>query len=194
MDLVAYSQIKNLAYIMKSNNIVVPRLRGLGLMKDEEPWPRKELLVKAEYQGLYECVHACRSRFIMNACWAEYSAHTDAVAEKYIEFERDEDGVDHLSPVAIKWDKGHGRKRKVFKYVIKQAKKRVLKQFEVWNKYCGRDDVLYIHARIGGENWDTYRDEVETQPWFLEKVDDAFDSTYCDIFAKIGDVYERRMK
>ena len=194
MDLVAYSQIKNLAYIMKSNNIVVPRLRGLGLMKDEEPWPRKELLIKAEYQGLYECVMLCDSDFKINANWSEFSDRTRAIEEYYITFERDGDRIIHTAPLAVRWDRVHGKKRKAFKYVIKQARKRVFKQFEVWNKYCGRDDVLYIHARIGGENWDTYRDEVETQPWFLEKVDDAFDSTYCDIFAKIGDVYERRMK
>lgn len=59
------------------------------------------------------------------------------------------------------------------------------KQREIWNKYAGRDDILYIHARIGGNNWPHYHDQVDTKPWFLEKVDDSFDSTYCDIYAKI---------
>lgn len=54
-----------------------------------------------------------------------------------------------------------------------------------FNSYVGRDDVLYVHARIGGGNWETYRDEVENQPWFIEKVDDAYDSTYCDIYCRI---------
>ena len=62
----------------------------------------------------------------------------------------------------------------------------MLDQFNTWNKYVGRDDVLYIHARIGGNNWNYYDGpELARQPWFLEKVDDCFDSTYCDIYAKI---------
>jgi hypothetical protein len=55
----------------------------------------------------------------------------------------------------------------------------------MFNKYIGRDDILYVHARIGSGNWPAYRDEVVNQPWFLEKIDDAFDPTYCDIYAKI---------
>ena len=49
-------------------------------------------------------------------------------------------------------------------------------------------NVLYIHARIGGRNWETYGGkDLEKQPWFLEKVNDHFDGTYCDIYAKIED-------
>jgi len=69
---------------------------------------------------------------------------------------------------------------------MKTSKREVEKNFAAFNKYCGRKDILYIHARIGGGNWPNYCAEVETQPWFVEKVDDAFDSTYCDIYAKIG--------
>ena len=59
------------------------------------------------------------------------------------------------------------------------------KQYKVFNKYVGRNDILYIHARIGGGNWPYYKDQVIDKPWFIEKVDDAYDSTYCDIYAKI---------
>lgn len=55
----------------------------------------------------------------------------------------------------------------------------------MWNKYVGRADVLCIHARIGGYNWETYKENVIHEPWFLEKVDDCEDSTYCDIYAKL---------
>ena len=44
---------------------------------------------------------------------------------------------------------------------------------------------MYIHSRIGGKNWSHYYKEVVDKEWFLEKVDDCFDSTYCDIYAKI---------
>ena len=57
----------------------------------------------------------------------------------------------------------------------------------MWNKYAGKENVLYIHSRIGGGNWDYYGgNELSKQPWFLEKVDDCYDDTYCDIYAKIN--------
>ena len=86
------------------------------------------------------------------------------------------------------WDRIHGWKRKVLKTFIHNEQKRVEAQRLLWNKYAGRDDILYIHARIGGGNWSYYHDQVDTKPWFLEKVDDSFDSTYCDIYAKIEGV------
>lgn len=84
-----------------------------------------------------------------------------------------------------RWDRIHGFKRKKLKFEIKKQKKAIEKQYEMFNKYCGRYDILYIHARIGGGNWSYYRDQVINQPWFIEKVDDAYDSTYCDIYARI---------
>ena len=65
-------------------------------------------------------------------------------------------------------------------------------QLERFNHYCGQDGVYMIHARIGGtgemSNWEYYEGEekIATQPWFLEKVDDDFDPTYCDIYVKAG--------
>ena len=56
----------------------------------------------------------------------------------------------------------------------------VIRQCETWNKYAGRKDVLYIHSRIG------YNTEgIDDQPWFLDHVCDAYDGTYCDIYALI---------
>ena len=64
-------------------------------------------------------------------------------------------------------------------------------QMERFNYYCGQKNVYMIHARIGGvgeySNWEYYggEEKIATQPWFLEKVDDDFDSTYCDIYVKL---------
>lgn len=185
MDLGAFCQIENLEQIMKDNNIYVPRLRGLRLMSKEEPLSKKEIEELAKNEGLYRCKCLCESNFIINAGWLECSERTRRIEDKYLKFEYTA-GIRNMMPIEVKWDKLHGKKRKAFKYVIKQARKDAFKQYEIWNKYCGRKDVLYIHARIGGGNWAYYRDEVENQPWFIEKIDDYFDSTYCDIYAKIG--------
>lgn len=37
MNLTAYSQIEDLMPVLQSTGIEIPRLRGLGLMKNEEP-------------------------------------------------------------------------------------------------------------------------------------------------------------
>lgn len=187
MDLGGYVQIESLEPILKLNNIKIPRLRGLRLMENESPVDTATLDDWATNGGLERCVSACRSQFIMNACWATYSARTDAIVEKYIEFERNAGGVDHLSPAAIRWDKVHGRKRKVFKYIIKQTRKDVYTQFNMWNKYCGQKDVMYIHCRLGSGNWSSYDCDtiIKAQPWFLDCVEDAYDHTYLDVYAKI---------
>ena len=100
--------------------------------------------------------------------------------KKYLFY--DEDGI----PVGVNWKNIHGKKRKLFKYRLREAKKLVTKQLEIYNKYCGRDNILYVHARIGGHNWAYYGGtKIAQEPWFIEKIDDYFDDTYCDIYLKI---------
>lgn len=68
-------------------------------------------------------------------------------------------------------------------------------QIDRFNHYVGQEGVYMIHARIGGtgegSNWEYFGgpEEVATQPWFLEKVDDNWDCTYCDIY--VTTKYER---
>ena len=62
----------------------------------------------------------------------------------------------------------------------------MIEQYTVFNRYAGKQGVLYIHARIGGYNWCPYGGkDLAKQDWFIEKVDDAIDSTYCDIYARV---------
>lgn len=180
MDLGAYAQIEDLEPVMTNNNIDVPRLRGLRLMENEKPLTEKEIKDLINYRALLSCENFCQSDFVsLDPNGFELSGRTDRIIKKYL-FCRDGETVD------VKWKSVHGRKRKMFRYAFKKADKRVRAQYDVWNKYCGRDDVLYIHARIGGRNWNYYGGpELEKQPWFIEKVDDYFDDTYCDIYAKI---------
>ena len=97
------------------------------------------------------------------------------------------DEIDYKTElVDLKWDKIHGKRRKNVKFNLKKELKAAKKQYDTWNKYVGRKDILYIHARIGGDNWIYYEGyKLEKEPWFLEKVDDYYDNTYCDIYARI---------
>lgn len=198
MDLGAYAQIDDLSKIMEDNGIDIPRLRGLRLMKDEKPVPDDELKTMAKVEGLRRCADLCQSLppFNWNSCVSELSDRTDALIEYYCVLPRYASGlINHMDPIDIRWDRVHGKKRKAFKYVIKKAKKEVYQQYEMWNKYAGRSDVLYIHCRLGAGNWDYYKgwDIIESQPWFLDKVEDNFDNTYMDIYAKIKEVLNENL-
>ena len=178
MDLGAYAQIDTLQQIMTENNIYVPRLRGIRLMSEEERISAEDIEQATMEIGLYACEKACESNFEYRPIAYTMSEGTDRLKRKYLVYE---EGV----PTGIRWDKIHGKKRRLFKYLIKSARKRVLNNYNTYNKYCGKTNILYIHARIGGWNWLDYGAEVKDQPWFIEKVDDPFDSTYCDIYAII---------
>lgn len=184
MDLGAYSNIGNLSAIASVNGIHVPRLRGYRLMANEEPVTKEELEKEAAWQQLDEV----KSMFeqVAPGCY-EISRRTRRLVRKYMILN------EGSLPVGIRWDRLHGKRRKKAKYLMKQVAKTVSAQYNVFNKYCGRDDVLYIHARIGGTNWRFYGgDAIEKEPWFIEKIDDAFDSTYCDIYALIDPLKEAK--
>ena len=178
MDLGAYSQIDTFKHIMVKNDISVPRLRGLRLMSEENPVPVEAIEEQAMKIGLFDCEQACESDFKYRPSCYTLDSHTDEIRHRYLVY-------NDSRPIDIRWNKVHGKKRKLFKYLLKAARKRVTENYSTFNKYCGRKDILYIHARIGGGNWPYYGGEVKNQPWFIEKVDDPFDSTYCDIYAII---------
>jgi len=178
MDLGAYAQIDDLKKIMEENNISVPRLRGLRLMKYENPIEDIDKVIKDQW--LWMCENSCCSDFIYNPSWSEYSQRTEKIRKRYMIYDKDHNLID------VNWKAIHGKKRKLFKYNLKLSKRQVIPALTTYNKYCGQDNVLYIHARIGGLNWVPYGGpELAKQPWFIKKVDDYFDNTYCDIYARI---------
>ena len=153
-------------------------------MRDEIPNSEADLeeLLREYEMDVYESV--CTSSFAINPTVWAYCGRTRRTEKKFLIKSVDENGREHT--VGFRWDRIHGKRRKHLKYLLKDKKRRVLKQANTFNKYVGCEDVLYIHARIGGGNWLYYGgSEIEKQPWFLEKVDDCWDCTYCDIYAKI---------
>lgn len=181
MDLGAYANIVTLGNLAKENGIIVPRLRGYRLMSQEEPLTKSEIEEQARETALDNCADILRS---MGYGVTEYSSRTDYKVGKYMVLSRDS----HHDIIDVNWGAVHGDLRRQMKFEIKKTKKRYFRQYNMFNKYCGREDVLYIHARIGGNNWAYYGGaDLQNKEWFLDRVDDAFDSTYCDIYAKINE-------
>lgn len=186
MDLGAYVQIEDLEKIAKDNNIEIPRLRGYRLMKDEEPISEEEIKDMMKRSEVYICENLCCSCPFWdgNSYCYEFSPKTDYFRKYYLISSTDEEGYTRYT--GIRWDRIHGWKRKVLKFEIKKNNRRIKKQFDMWNKYAGKEKVLYIHSRIGGNNWDYYDgNKLMKEPWFLDRVDNYSDSTYCDIYASL---------
>ena len=184
MDLGAYINIANIEDIAKQNGINVPRLRGYRLMGEEQLVNIKEMIDKNQVAvSCVKCLCESEPFWSIHCEWYTLNSWTDYLKSYYLVKSKDENGYTNYT--GVRWDRIHGWKRKVLKTYIHNEIVRQRKQWEVWNKYAGREDILYIHARIGGGNWSYYSSEVANQPWFIEKVDDSFDNTYCDIYAQL---------
>lgn len=184
MDLGAYLNIPDLGEVAKANGIKVPRLRGYRLMVGETPVSEEDIqgIIEGCNEWLYKMTCCSVPRFYPESRGCEFSPATDRIKKKYLIVK---DG----NVVGFRWDLLHGKARKRLKLAIKHAEKRVRAQMDTFNKYVGREGILYIHARIGGPNWVYYGGkDIEKQPWFIEKVDDHFDYTYCDIYARVEKV------
>jgi len=180
MDLGAYVNIDSLSDLAKKNGVVIPRLRGYRLMENENP------LTDEEIQNIISDNEVDAARyFIRGHCRINSTVYTysHAITRQLDRYLIKKDG----EYVRIRWDRFHGKKRKNLKYTLKRQRKDILHQFAVWNRYAGQKNVLYIHSRMGGLNWNNYegKDELMNQPWFLDRVDDWFDHTYCDFYAKL---------
>ena len=159
MDLGAFVNIENLQRLADANGVAVPRLRGYRLMQNETEVDEEDVSEIIHNLEVWEC--------------------TNLFGDKYIQ-DSNENGK------RIRWELLHGKRRKILKFAAKKRRKRAIEQYSSFNKYAGQSGVLYIHARIGGPNWNRYGGpDLEKTSWFIEKVDDCFDSTYCDIYAKV---------
>ena len=181
MDLGAYAQIENLGAVASQNGISVPRLRGYRLLKDEKPMDYLEAMGDGyEAQIVMDLIHAMPF-WTYDSSWSAYGGEEYDWAENhYLSKDRN----------AVRWENIHGWKRRVLKLAIHTERKKYKKQYEVWNRYTGRDDILYAHARIGGKNWAYYKDYMIGD--LIERVDDAWDCTYCDLYFRIKPVTERK--
>lgn len=193
MDPYAFGQIDGLGRLAEANGITVPCLRGYRLMERERTFSEEELA-----KGLEEIVGTywwmdCRE------CDPEWSDHSEEMYRagyrppsipkgcgQYVWMSDDPEDIRARTVVTSHFQR------------IGMLKARFKRQYMLWNRYAGQKGVLYIHSRMGGcgitdcdyhdgqggvmfpEGWD-----VRDQPWFLDVCADAFDPTYCDIYARV---------
>lgn len=191
MDLYAYGNINNIEELAKQNGIAVPRLRGYRLMAEEEPVSEEQIQTMIAEQSLQEADDLCRSDWMVGLHCYEYSNRTDRAIKRYLVGKTIDspycEGDKIWKATGINWGRINGKKRKLLKWAIRKAEKRIREQYSVWNRYAGQKGVLYIHSRMGGGNWHYYteKNSITSQPWFLDRVDDYYDASYCDFYARI---------
>ena len=177
MDLGAYVQIGSLSKLAKLNNINVERLRGYRHMKYED----KPLDINEETKGLnryiVEDLVTGIPAWSLNSNMYKWNFESDKKVRKFYDSKNER----------IKWENIHGKRRKILKYALKIKRLEAKKQFDLFNKYLGREDILYIHARIGSRSWsDIHYWDYKKEPWYIDGIDDYFDDSYCDIYAKLN--------
>jgi len=182
MDLGAYIQIGTLSGIAEANGIEeVARLRGYRLMRDEKPVNIEEICKDREVEI---CEELCAMSWNPKSPFMSYGGSTDYYFDKFIINYRAR--YDSGLVKSINWDAMTDKEKEVLKTYIEKRNADFVKEWEMWNKYCGRNDVLYIHARQGTSNWsDTDFHDYEDKPWYLDGCNDADDPSYCDMYAKI---------
>lgn len=191
MDLYGFGNAEGLDRLAAANGISVPRVRGYRLMEKEKPVTEAEIREAVRSMEMHTYVNAVLAvpTFDANSHEHELSARTDALMKRYLVYSGDDDGSPEIcrDVIGFRWDRLHGRRRRALKLAVKQARRRTEKEIRIFNKHCGQKGVLCIYARIGGWNRTEYGGaEIARKPWFIEKADDAFDSTYCSIYARIG--------
>ena len=177
MDLGAYAQIEDLKSYLNDINIIIPRLRGLRLMKNEKTVTAEELsnLIKEAKKG-----------YLINwlkqhddTCWSSTKAHNTHKAFIYGPIKNGKREI-----IDYDFSKVHGKDRKHIKYNWKILEREYTTQYNLFNKYAGQN-VLYVHSRLGGGNRPWYSEDwkkIKNHPLYLADCDDAFDKTYCDIY------------
>lgn len=186
MDLLAYAQIDEYEKLLTSNNIKIPRLRGIDPCEGMKPWTNEECKKSIERIRNRTCEDLCTAIPFWSSKpeYYEFSDWTDCLREYYMIIDK---SIGRIGTNGIRWDRIHGWKRRRLKTEIHNNVKKFDRYVATWNRYCGCKDVLRIHSRIGGKNWSYYGGgELVCQPWFIEKVDDYFDSTYCDIYVRVN--------
>ena len=181
MDLGAYANIENLSGIASANGIHMPRVRGYRLMSQETKITEGDIMCALDgaFSWLYH--KACVTRFTFGS-WSEYSPATRRLEKRYVI--EDMDG----EPSGFRWDRVHGKHRKALKFAMKKKERAIRAQYAMFNKYVGRNDVLYVHSRTGARNWAYYYKEILAIPGLLDHIEDANDGTYADYYFQIKPV------
>ena len=115
------------------------------LISDKKPVSPEEIAKRKNIDAVYTLKRlvsnypAWSINYFYGYCWRPVC---DTLWERYLT--KDENGEYN----GIRWDRIHGKHRKKLKFELKNCNKEIDKQYKVWDKYAGRQDVAYIYIYI----------------------------------------------
>lgn len=190
MDLGAYGLMLDndtvIEKVLSKYHIEIPRVRGYRYMKYESLVTEediKDIIENAKLNVLEDLISIYpRWSPLDSGCFYRFDPETDKLVPKYFTIDKDTGEVS-----GIKWDEIHGKKRKRLKLEIRKTRKRIINNLSMFNKYVGRDDIIYIHARLNSFTWSEYaeKNNIYAKSWYVDSEQDWFDSSYIDIYLKV---------
>ena len=196
MDLGAFVRIRGMKQLADLNEINVPRTRGYRWMAAEKPVTEEEMADLRERIETLTCDDAPRTEpmFSLSPMYTEFSLRTSKLVSQYMDVSEKEvtDGNGRKYKrrvVKPDWNKITGQDAENLKIMLRNAVEQLEEQYSLFNEYAGKEGVLYVHARIGTKNGTKYKwTDLMDKPWFIAGTDDAFDDTYCDIYARVKEI------
>ena len=119
MDLYAYAQIADYEDILKANDIVIKRLRGIRMMKEEEAVPEEEILEMIEEEKLHRAVDYLRNPLFNFYAFNLTKERRDNRKKAFIIKNVENKYTHEIEPtiVGIDLSKVHGKHRKKVKFI-----------------------------------------------------------------------------
>ena len=99
---------------------------------------------------------------------------------RYVELDRST-GLE----TSVKWENIHCKHRKIAKFLCKKGRKRILNNFNTFNKYVGRNDILRICLWTHTDDQHYFAKNLIKHSSFVEQVCGACDDDYSNMYFKV---------
>lgn len=173
--------------VLKDNGIEIPRACDAILMGSAEPVDISSLLWLSDDELGYEAIDntICKDRMFETCSNNVYvwNPKSRFWSDRYLD----------ADTRTVHWDmlerdgRLNRKRRKMIKMYVRNTRNKAKAQYDVFNSYVGRKDVVCVSSRVFGD-WERYGAKIMKSPWYIQTVADGQDDTYCDIYCRIKEV------
>lgn len=172
-------EIRTVFDIFETTGVAVPGIRSICVMKEEEKISLSEIdrVMKREEVFIIDDLLSSYPRWTIHPYYTR-PKNKEKYVHKYIHSSEEE--------AYVRWDRIHGKHRKIAKFECKKEKKRAKEAAGVFNKYVGKDDVICVYVfpqnRSDKEEWIK---QIKSELSFLEINTDYDDPCIYNVYLKV---------
>lgn len=172
-------EIKTVFDVFETTGVMIPGISAIRVMKEESKISLEEVIkiIKEQEVMIVEDLLSSYPRWTIQPYYIR-SKNKEKYVHKYIHSGEEE--------MYVRWDRIHGKHRKIAKFECKKREKKVKKAADVFNKYVGRNDVIcvytYLPKRSDKEEWIKL---IKSETSFLEISTDYNYPCIYDIYLKV---------